>query len=186
MILGDHHTFEEFKQGNLAAFEKFFEYYKRPITLFANSILKNRPEICEEIVSECFVKAWTRRSDFENEGKLQAFLYVVAKNACFSTLKAAHNNNHIDIASLSEHMLKEDPYIVNHLIREETLALLREEVDKLPASQKHVIQLSYYENKDIPSICNQLKISSNSAYANYSRAVSTLKKKFQNKKDWLF
>jgi len=186
MAFADQQIIEKFRKGHISAFETFFDKYKRPLGYFVNSLLPNKQEIAEEIVSDCFVKLWNKRQDFESETKLKAFLYIVAKNACFSHLKSARYRQYVDIDSISENAYSEDPEIVVRMLRAETMELLQKEVESLPPSQKKVVQLSYYENKDIPSICKQMNMSSNSAYVNYSRAVDTLKKKFQKRKDWLF
>lgn len=178
-------TLENFQNGDIAAFEIYFNRFKKSLVFFAQAILKHHDELAEEIVSDSFIKLWHRRETIENEDKLKAFLYIITKNACLTFLKSAHATKCAPVASFSEEALIGDPEIYAHLIRAESLAILSQEIAKLSSTQQKVVQLSY-ENCDTKEISEQLKMTPNAVYVNYARAIRSLRKKLQNKKDWLF
>lgn len=179
-------SFDDFKRGHLEAFEIYFNYYKKPLTFFAQSILKYHHETAEEIVSDTFLKLWDRRQDFETVQKIKAFLYIVTKNACLTFLNSSYVNKHVTLENLSEDALIEDPEIFAHLIRAETLTILSHEVEKLTATQKRIVQLSHFEDCNTKEIADRLQMAPNAVYVNYARAVKSLRKSLVKSKSRLF
>jgi len=173
------------RKGEPDALRHYFDIYKERLLYFANSLLKNHPGVAEEIVSESFVKLWSKRVDFEQEDKLKAFLYIVTKNACFTYLSSCQAQRYVDM-EISEDTLFEEPEVYAKMIRAELLGQLDREIDKLPFSQKKIVKLSYYEDSSVQDISNELGMSTNAVYTNYSRAIARLRQSMFSKKDWLY
>lgn len=175
----------DFRNGDSAALEFYFNKYKRPLHYFAKSFLKNNEEEAEEIVLDSFVKLWQRRARFNDEKRMKAYLYIVTKNACLSFLNSAHARQHFE-ADFSDDLLTEDPESYAKLIKAELFEMISSEIQKLPKIQQKVIQLSHYEDKSPSEISEALNMSKNTVYVNYSRALSALKKAVNKRKDWLY
>ena len=57
---------ERMQSGDLAAFEEFFNTYKRPVYTTALAITRD-PFLAEEILQDCFVKAYRVRDRLRTE-----------------------------------------------------------------------------------------------------------------------
>ncbi|MGV3763193.1 RNA polymerase sigma factor [Parapedobacter sp.] len=179
-------TIKDFRKGDPAALEAYFNKYKRRLHYFATSfLLKHNEEQVEEIVLDSFVKLWQRRARFESEEKIKAYLYIVTKNACLSFMNSAHAKQRFD-AEISADLLIEEPESHAKLIKAELFEMISKEIHKLPKTQQKVIQLSHYEGKNPSEISEALHMSKNTVYVNYSRAITTLRKAFNKRKDWLY
>lgn len=170
-------------RGDPDALRYYFDRYKDRLLYFANSLLKKHPSVAEEITSESFVKLWNKRGDFDHEDKLKAFLYIVTKNACLTYLSSCQVQRKVDV-EISEDALVEEPEVYVKLIRTELLDQLDREIEKLPASQKKIVQLSYYDDASAQDISAELGITTNAVYANYSRAIARLRQTLFSKTDW--
>ena len=179
-------TLCEFQKGNTLAFETYFNRYKKQLSYFAQDILKKKPEIAEEIVSDSFLKLWERRQDFASEQNIKAFLFIATKNSCLTYLKSFHQTKMVNTEQINEDSLVEDPAIYQSLIRSEALAILNREIENLSPIQKKVIQMSHLEDRETKEISENLNMTANAVHVNYSRAVQQLRKKLIRKKDWLF
>jgi len=63
----------------------WYEQYRTGIYRFALSILKD-PQLAEDVLQETFLRILSGRGAPE-PGKEQAFLYRVARNICYDTLR---------------------------------------------------------------------------------------------------
>lgn len=69
---------EEFGRGNEVALADVFYKYNPSLIHFAIKYTKDE-DVAEEIVSDCFVKAWTNRAKFANLENLRAFCMLLLK-----------------------------------------------------------------------------------------------------------
>ena len=172
-------------KGDPNALRYYFDKYKDRLLYFANSLLKKYPGVAEEITSESFVKLWNKRTDFDHEDKLKAFLYIVTKNTCLTYLSSCQVQRHVDV-EISEDALVTEPEVYVKLVRAELLDQLDREIEKLPSSQKKIVQLSYYDDVSAQDISEELGMTANAVYTNYSRAIARLRQTLFSKKDWLY
>lgn len=179
-------AFEDFKKGDTAAFELYFNWFKKRLIYFSRMLLQHNDEVAEEIVLDVFVKCWERRSAFSSPEKVKAFLYIAVKNACLTYLQSAHNRKCILQEEYDEDALVAQPEIYAQMIRADVMAVLANEVQKLTPLQQKIVKMSYEEDCKPEEIAHQLQMNPNAVYVNYSRAIKSLKKEMLKKKDWLF
>src|ERR1700733_9422566 len=73
----------EFRRGKGEAFEVIYHRYHGAMLYFIAKYI-NDAESAQDIASELFIKLWNLREDFQELVKVQAFLYVSAKNASYN------------------------------------------------------------------------------------------------------
>ena len=71
--------------GDLHAFEEFFVTYRRPVYLTALAITRD-PFLAEEILQDCFVKAYRVRDRLRTDVSPLPWLQRVCTNLCYSRL----------------------------------------------------------------------------------------------------
>ncbi len=73
------------QSGDLDAFEEFFNTYKQPVYTTALAITRD-PFLAEEVLQDCFVKAYRVRDRLHTDRSPLPWLQRVATNLCYSRL----------------------------------------------------------------------------------------------------
>jgi RNA polymerase sigma-70 factor (ECF subfamily) len=73
------------QSGDLDAFEEFFNTYRRPVYTTALAITRD-PFLAEEILQDCFVKAYRVRARLRTDVSPLPWLQRVTTNLCYSRL----------------------------------------------------------------------------------------------------
>jgi RNA polymerase sigma-70 factor, ECF subfamily len=76
---------ERMQSGDLDAFEEFFNRYKRPVYTTALAITRD-PFLAEEILQDCFVKAYRVRQRLRRDVSPLPWLQRVTTNLCYSRI----------------------------------------------------------------------------------------------------
>lgn len=168
------------REGKQKGLRYFMQKYLRELTYFAQRIVK-REEVAEEIVQDTFVKVWEARQNFKSSENIKAFLYISTRNACFNHLELADTRRRTNYDELSEEILQPGNDVLTGIIHTETIALIHQELERLPTQQAKVFRLSYFEGLSTEEICLELGISPNAVFLARSRATQTLQKFFKNK-----
>lgn len=127
----------------------------------------------KDVAQEAFVKLWEKDTeDFQSERALQAYLYVLVKNACISQLRKEKKYNS---TTLEEGITVSQQSILNEILREETYRLLYGAIKELSPQAEQVVHLALkgYTNQNI---ADELDISINSVKTVKKRAYSKLRK----------
>ena len=73
------------RSGDLDAFEEFFTTYERPVYTTALAITRD-PFLAEEILQDCFVKAYRNRHRLRTDRSPLPWLHRVTTNLCYSRI----------------------------------------------------------------------------------------------------
>lgn len=173
------HWVKALKQGEEAAFTHFFDLYHKSLCFFALRLLQNDAE-GQEIVSDCFVKLWERRNNFETGTAIKAFLFISCRNACFNWLKRQKNIS----TKQSEYLLqleKGEETILFELVETEILDMVNQEIEKLPDKCREVFNLIYLHQHKTSQVAIELGISVQTVRNHKTRAIQLLKTAFLKK-----
>lgn len=168
------------REGQQQGLLYFMQKHLRELTFFAQRIV-HRGEVAEEIVQDSFVKVWEARSSFKSPENIKAFLYISTRNACFNHLELAGTRRRTSFDELSEEILQPGNDVLTGMIHAETIALVYQELERLPAQQAKVFRLSYFDGFSTEEICRELGISPNAVFLARSRATQALQKIFKDK-----
>src|SRR6187549_2518323 len=118
--------------GDLDAFEEFFNTYKRPVYATALAITRD-PFLAEEVLQDCFVKAYRVRERLDPARSPLPWLQRVTINLCYSRVSRRK--------ALSEPLTN----LITNLVVEsrEVLEVLQRGIDALPPKQQTAIILYY-------------------------------------------
>ncbi len=108
------------------------------------SFMKNRPDT-EDMVQETFLKLLSKGVVFQSEEHEKAWLIVTASNLCKDALKSKWRKQ--EPLEDYENTLRQPPFEINGVL---------EAILKLPADQKTVVYMYYYEGystRDIAAYC---------------------------------
>jgi RNA polymerase sigma-70 factor, ECF subfamily len=130
------------RSGDPDAFEEFFTTYERPVYITALAITRD-PFLAEEILQDCFVKAYKARNRLRTDCSPLPWLHRVATNLCYSRIArrrvlmepitALINNLVADLTSRPDQVAES----------REIIEVLQRAIDALPPKQQTAVILYY-------------------------------------------
>jgi RNA polymerase sigma-70 factor (ECF subfamily) len=133
---------ERMQAGDLEAFEEFFNTYKRPVFTTALAITRD-PFLAEEILQDCFVKAYRVRERLDSDRSPLPWLQRVTINLCYS--RVARRKQIVEpITSLITNLVIDLAARPDQVVESrEVLEVLQRGIDALPPKQQTAIILYY-------------------------------------------
>ncbi|MBA4168926.1 MAG: RNA polymerase sigma factor [Chloroflexi bacterium] len=133
---------ERMQRGDLDAFEEFFNTFKRPVYGTALAITRD-PFLAEEILQDCFVKAYKVRERLDPARSPLPWLQRVTINLCYSRVSRRRTLAE-PITSLITNLVVDLAARPDQVVESrEVLEVLQRGIDSLPAKQQTAIILYY-------------------------------------------
>lgn len=82
----DRAQFDEIKSGNTQAFSSFVRKYQNWVFNFCYSYLKDAA-VAQDIAQETFVKFYKALGRIQNPGKIESYMFRIARNLCLDFLR---------------------------------------------------------------------------------------------------
>jgi RNA polymerase sigma-70 factor (ECF subfamily) len=173
----------QFRLGDEMIFEKVFEACKPRVYAMAFRMLQHSTE-AEDVTAEAFCELWKVREKIREDGHIEAFLYVAARNKCVNILLKRKRAPHISIE------INGQPEAVDTIYEEidylKTIKALEIAIEQLPPQQKEVIRQYYIQGLSMAEVAHNMNIDIKTAYTHRTRAVAFLLKLMKNKRSGLF
>lgn len=119
--------------------EKLLDIYADRLIGFINSFVKDINS-SEDIMMDVFLQLLKSKPVFEDEKKLKAWLFKVARNKAFNHLKKNKN-----LVKLDEGILVDTIELEKKLYSDNISKILKESMERLKPKYKQVLYLSYFE-----------------------------------------
>jgi len=133
---------ERMKSGDLDAFEEFFNTFKRPVYATALAITRD-PFLAEEVLQDCFVKAYRVRERLDEARSPLPWLQRVTINLCYSRVSRRRTLAE-PITSLITNLVVDLAARPDQVVESrEVLEVLQRGIDALPPKQQTAIILYY-------------------------------------------
>ena len=133
---------ERMKSGDLDAFEEFFNTFKRPIYATALAITRD-PFLAEEVLQDCFVKAYRVRERLDPARSPLPWLQRVTINLCYSRVSRRRTLAE-PITSLITNLVVDLAARPDQVVESrEVLEVLQRGIDALPPKQQTAVILYY-------------------------------------------
>jgi RNA polymerase sigma-70 factor (ECF subfamily) len=172
-----------YRNGNEAAFNLLVDRYQSKVFTTIFLIVKDQ-DVAEDLLQDVFVKVLhTFNSDkYNEEGKFQPWVMRIAHNMAidhfrkakrYPTILLEDGSNLLNSLSFAEDSSEEQ------LIKEETLAWLRNLIDELPEAQREVVIMRHYLDMSFQEIAEQTGVSINTALGRMRYALNHIRKKMK-------
>ncbi|TYA74526.1 RNA polymerase sigma factor [Seonamhaeicola marinus] len=166
------------KQGESKAYAYLVDTYHHKLCTYAYS-LTNDEALAEDVVQNVFVKVWRKRQNLKSNFSLKNYLYRSVYNEFIDQYRKRKpvislEKKHID--GLSYIVEKEDDKSLERII-----AVVKQEIEKLPPKCKQTFLLSKQEGLTNIEIAEYLNISIKSVEAHITKAFSILKERVGEK-----
>jgi RNA polymerase sigma-70 factor (ECF subfamily) len=171
-----HHTLiTRAQQGDKEAFDDIFSQYSGLMLYTAYTIVRDR-DTAEDAVQNALIQAWQHLPSLREPGALRSWLMRIVVNQCISFKRRLARSTMIQRQSISEQETMLASQIADHAKgikeRDWDLALA---IKQLPAKQRMVIALHYYQGMTVTEISQAMQISENTTKKRIQAALSNLR-----------
>lgn len=169
----DSELIRQFKNGDVRGFNEIVRKYQQQVYWVIRKIIQDHDET-DDITQEVFIKVYSALKDFREESNLFTWLYRIATNYAINHTKKVKVRNTVSVEVVMEPIESGDKR-TDELMDEETRRkILEEAIETLPAQQRAVFNLRYYDELQYSEIAEILGKSEGGIKANYFHAVKKI------------
>lgn len=137
--------YEDFLAGSDEAFEDLVKMLGDPLLLFINSYVRDY-HLAEDLMEDCFVDLLVKKPKFRGHARFKSFLFQMGKFKALNYLKRKNLFRWFSTDSENAPTLKDEPRILEGLIKNEASRALYQAMNSLPADYRQAIYLVYFED----------------------------------------
>jgi len=156
--LTDVEIIESVKKGNQADYAVLIDRYKNKAFTMLKRMLKNDFD-AEEVLMDCFLKAYNNLSTFKFESKFSTWFYRIVYNSALTKLSSAKRKIENEMSSIDDLHFLQSSYNADDLVKEDLSLLVKKIVNELPPKNAAVISMFYLEEMSTEEIADILQIS---------------------------
>lgn len=164
------------RDGDAHAFTQIYDHYKEKVGYRLLRLLKSE-ELAEEIQQNLFMKIWENRWQIDPDKAFKSYLYRIAENMVFDTLRRANKEKDILKQIIRGHT-ELHTHVEEALFRKENEIMLNLAIDRLPPQRKKIFIAIKIDNKSYQEVADDLGISTNTVNDHIQKASQFLKKYF--------
>lgn len=169
------------KDGIPAAYEELFKQTFPRMLGYCRLFVHDRAQ-ANDLVQECFVKLWEKRSTISMNQSVESLLFVMLRNRCLNFLRDQKlHHAEKDIYRLEENELQHLYHLdftgrEKKTIEENLMEAIRESVDNLPEKRKLVFVKAKIEGKKNKEVAEELGISVKAVEKHLSQAKEQIRR----------
>ena len=169
-------VWNSFRNGNWISYGQLYDDHYRALNNYGYKFTKD-VSLIEDAIHDLFVKLWTNRSTLGNTPpSVRNYLYKALRNILFRKIKAQSRFSSLES---DDYDYTFEVSCDNLLIEDEEEKLLRNTIkdilEKLPARQKEIVYLRFYEGLSYEEVAEVMAIDIHSVYKLWYKAMEGLK-----------
>lgn len=169
----DPELIQRFKNGDISGFNEIVRKYQQQVYWVIRKMVQDHDE-ADDITQEVFIKVYNALKDFREESNLFTWLYRIATNHSINHLKKTKIKNTVSMELVAEPIESNDKNADEEMDDERKREYLMEAIETLPARQRAVFNMRYYDQLPYDEIAEILGKSTGGIKANYFHAVKKL------------
>jgi len=162
-----------YKNGDISGYNEIVLRYQKQVYWVIRKMVNSHDD-ADDLTQEVFIKIYSALKDFREESNLFTWLYRIATNYSINHIRKAKVRNTVSFEvvtqSIESNEKKSDEAIDENTRRK----VLEEAIETLPAQQRAVFNMRYYDELSYEEISKILKKSVGGIKANYFHAVKKL------------
>lgn len=169
------------KEGNSLAYEELFKQTYPRLLGYCSLFIHNQAQ-ANDLVQECFVRLWEKRSTISASQSVESLLFVMLRNRCLNYLrdqKLHVSDKNINLVGENElqHLYQLDlAGKEEKTLEEKLIEAIRESVEKLPEKRKLVFVKTKIEGKKNKEVAEELNISVKAVEKHLHQAKEQIRK----------
>lgn len=167
--------------GTDEAFDALLERHKDRLYSYIYFIVRNA-DVADDLFQETFMKAiiTLQEKRYAANGKFGAWLTRIAHNLIIDQFRTERNENTISNDESDTELFESsdltDRSLEMELVNEQTLKDVRRLMDHLPAAQREVVFMRYYQNLSFKEISETTGVSINTALGRMRYAILNMRR----------
>ena len=171
-----------YSDGDNRAFDELLARNQEKLFIYIMFVVREH-DIADDIFQETFVKVITKlqQKQYVDSGKFSFWLTRIAHNVIMDWYRA-HQNEHIveptennDLTNLKGASVL-DTYRESEIINEQVLLDVKKMVNNLPASQREVVFMRFYQQLSFKEIAELTNVSINTALGRMRYAIINMRR----------
>ena len=164
----------QIRRNDRAAFEKLYHAYVEQLYTFAVEHVDEKSE-AEDIVQDVFCDLWERRSSWQPQGTVKAYLYRAVRNTALDRLDHRQVREEWEEEEKQEDHLRFEIGPANDIHQDELRQAMEKAVEDLPEQQKLVYRLAHRHGLSYREIASALGIARKTVENHMGRALQSLR-----------
>ena len=144
--------------GNKSDYSIIIDRYKNKAFSLLKKMLKNEQD-AEEIMQDCFIKAYNSLKSFKGEAKFSTWFYRIVYNTALTKLSSKKRKTESEMSSVDEHFDLKSDYDFRIPESEDLTTIVNDLVNQLPEKYSAVINLFYINEMSCEEISKVMEIS---------------------------
>jgi len=168
--------------GNNKAFDELLSRTQSSLFTYIMFVVRNE-DLANDIFQETFVKVITKLQEgrYTDSGKFTFWLTRIAHNAIMDWYRAQKSDRIVDLSDdndlsrlQGEHV--QDTFRENELANEQVMCDVRRMMEALPASQREVVYMRFYQQMSFKEIAEVTGVSINTSLGRMRYALMNLRR----------
>lgn len=163
---------------NVRDIERAFNEYGDRISWLAMRYFQSR-DVADDIVQETFLRLCRTKKEFASEAHLENWLIKVASNLCKNRIRRLSNHPTVEFDDNAVATLEQRAFTLHAMEEAENEArdFLREHLGELPDRLREIVNLRYFEEREIADIAKTTGLSEANTYVKLHRARKFLRER---------
>lgn len=169
-------------EGNNKAFDELLVRTQEQLFTYIMFVVRDH-DLADDIFQETFVKAivWLQEGRYTNSGKIMFWLTRIAHNVIMDTYRQVRTEHVVDLPddnNLSNLKGAEvlDTWRESQLVNEQVLNDVKKMMETLPATQREVVYMRFFQELSFKEIAEATGVSINTALGRMRYAMINLRK----------
>ena len=169
----DSELISAFKNGDITGYNEIVRRYQQQVYWVIRKMVNSHDD-ADDLTQEVFIKVYSALRDFREESNLFTWLYRIASNYSINHLRKMKIRNTVSFEIVTEQIESKDKRSDETMDEASRRKLLERAIETLPAKQRAVFNMRYYDELSYEDISKILKKSVGGVKANYFHAVKKL------------
>jgi RNA polymerase sigma factor (sigma-70 family) len=126
-------------EGDRAAFESLYRGYFPRLTRFLQRVMR-RPQTVEEVLNDAMLVVWRKAGSFNGQSKVSTWIFAIAYHKALKAIKRFDE----PVEAGEEAFDESESGPENQLMQRQRCALLLQQLGRMSADHRAVIELTYY------------------------------------------
>lgn len=149
--LSDLEIIESIRNGNHSDYSLLIDKYKNRAFSMLSRMLKNEMD-AEEVLQDCFLKAFNGLKNFKQEAKFSTWFYRIVYNTALTRLSGKRRKIESEMSSLDDQLELQSDYDFKNSEKADLNRFIQEMIEQLPPKHATIINLFYIEGMSCEEI----------------------------------
>lgn len=185
-MLSDQALLEMYQQGNREAVSQLLERHARRVRDYVRMLVKDN-DVADDLTQEVLIKVVKVLDEgrYTDKGRFQPWLLRIAHNRVLDYFRAQKQVKTVSESSAGFDILGNknfaEPSIEDRLVSEQQAKEVRQLIELLPAEQREVVKMRYYEGLSFKEIAEHTGVSINTALGRMRYALINMRQMIKDK-----